>query len=79
VQGRFDLIFCRNVLIYFNAPSRKRAVERLISHLSPDGFFFVGHAESLHGVTNEVKSVIPTVYRPDPGRLRARSAGSRAR
>ncbi len=62
VQGRFDLIFCRNVLIYFNAPSRKRAVDRLISHLSPDGFFFVGHAESLHGVTNDVKSVIPTVY-----------------
>jgi len=62
VQGRFDLIFCRNVLIYFNAQSRKRAVERLIGHLAPGGLLFVGHAESLHSVTQEVKSVIPTVY-----------------
>jgi chemotaxis protein methyltransferase CheR len=62
VQGRFDLIFCRNVLIYFNAQSRKRTIDRLIGHLAPDGFFFVGHAESLHGVTTEVRSVIPTVY-----------------
>lgn len=61
-KGRFDLIFCRNVLIYFNAQSRKRTIERLISHLSSDGFFFVGHAESLHGVTADVRSVIPTVY-----------------
>lgn len=64
VTGRFDLILCRNVLIYFNAESRKRAVERLIGHLTPDGYFLVGHAESLHGMTTEVRSVIPTVYTP---------------
>ena len=62
VTGRFDLIFCRNVLIYFSAESRKRAVGRLLAHLQPDGYFFVGHAESLHGVTSEVRSVVPTVY-----------------
>jgi chemotaxis protein methyltransferase CheR len=62
VQGRFDLIFCRNVLIYFNAESRRRAVDRLLGHLAPDGLFFVGHAESLHSVTSAVKSVVPTVY-----------------
>lgn len=62
VKGSFDLIFCRNVLIYFNAQSRKRTIERLLESLAPDGFFFVGHAESLHGVTDHLRSVIPTVY-----------------
>jgi chemotaxis protein methyltransferase CheR len=62
VTGRFDLIFCRNVLIYFNADSRRRTIGRLLSYLAPDGYFFVGHAESLHGVTSEVRSIMPTVY-----------------
>ena len=60
--GPFDLLFCRNVLIYFNAASRARVVNRLIGHLPPAGYFFLGHAESLNGVTDRLRSVGPTVY-----------------
>jgi chemotaxis protein methyltransferase CheR len=60
--GKFDLIFCRNVLIYFDARSRERAVRRLAGFLAPDGYFFVGHAESLYALHGTFKTVIPTVY-----------------
>jgi chemotaxis protein methyltransferase CheR len=60
--GKFDLIFCRNVLIYFDAESRKRVIGRLLGHLAPEGYFFVGHAESLTFVNSGLRSVIPTVY-----------------
>ncbi len=62
--GRFDLIFCRNVLIYFDAASRTRALERLLGHLSPHGLLFLGHAESLSGLGWRVRTVMPTVYAP---------------
>jgi len=67
VDGKFDLIFCRNVLIYFDNASRHGVVSRLVDHLSDPGFLFVGHAESLAGVTDAVRCVTPTVYSlPDP-------------
>ena len=62
VPGRFDLVFCRNVLIYFDRQSRTGVVERLLDRLEPDGLFFLGHAESLNGVTGRVRTVAPTVY-----------------
>jgi chemotaxis protein methyltransferase CheR len=62
VGGRFDVIFCRNVLIYFDAQSRRRVIERLLNHLAPSGYFFVGHAESLNGVTKRVQNIMPTIY-----------------
>lgn len=62
VTGCFDLIFCRNVLIYFDNASKKRVVHRLLKHLAPTGYLFMGHAESLNGVTDRVRCVIPTVY-----------------
>lgn len=62
VGGQFDLIFCRNVLIYFDARSRARVVHRLLDHLAPSGFLFVGHAESLSSVTDRVSYIIPTIY-----------------
>ncbi len=65
--GRFDLIFCRNVLIYFDAASKSRAVERLLSHLSPQGLLFLGHSESLSGLGWRVRTVTPTVYTPKRG------------
>lgn len=60
--GKFDLIFCRNVLIYFDMESRKRVLERLISHLAPEARLFVGHAESLNSVCPNLHCIIPTVY-----------------
>lgn len=60
--GPFDLVFCRNVLIYFEPDTRRRVVERLLDRLAPSGAFFVGHAESLVNVTRRVRTLAPTVY-----------------
>jgi chemotaxis protein methyltransferase CheR len=62
LSGLFDLVFCRNVLIYFDAPSKQRVVHRLLGHLAPDGYLFLGHAESLTGLNDRARSVGPTVY-----------------
>ncbi|HEY6195793.1 MAG TPA: protein-glutamate O-methyltransferase CheR [Candidatus Eisenbacteria bacterium] len=61
VAGRFDLIFCRNVLIYFDAPSKRRVIERLLDRLDPAGYFFLGHSESLSNF-DRVRVAGPTVY-----------------
>jgi chemotaxis protein methyltransferase CheR len=62
VPGQFDLIFCRNVLIYFTPEGRAEVIERLTSRLSPGGLLFVGHAESLHAHRERLRPVLPTVY-----------------
>ena len=62
VTGNLDLIFCRNVLIYFDSRSRARVIQRLVDRLAPNGYLFVGHAESLTGVTDCVRYVVPTIY-----------------
>ena len=63
ISGQFDAIFCRNVLIYFDAQSRARVIDRLLDRLDPSGYLFVGHAESLSGVTERARHVLPTIYR----------------
>jgi chemotaxis protein methyltransferase CheR len=62
--GLFDMIFCRNVLIYFQPETKARVVRRLLTHLAPDGFLFVGHSESLNHLSDCLRSVVPTVYVP---------------
>lgn len=62
VRGPFDLVFCRNVLIYFDVASKARVVDRLLDQLAPEGHLFLGHAESLTGLTARARSVGPTVY-----------------
>jgi chemotaxis protein methyltransferase CheR len=62
VSGPFDAIFCRNVLIYFAPEGRRRVIERLIDRLAPDGLLFLGHAESLHGVTDRARAIAPAAY-----------------
>ena len=58
----YDLIFCRNVLIYFQPDKKLHVVRGLLSHLTADGYLFVGHSESLNQLTDCVRSVVPTVY-----------------
>ncbi|WP_437726914.1 CheR family methyltransferase [Sorangium sp. So ce861] len=64
--GLFDLIFCRNVLIYFDAATKASIVARLIASLAPSGYLFLGHAEGLHGADHRVRCVAPSVYRLQP-------------
>jgi chemotaxis protein methyltransferase CheR len=61
--GLFDLILCRNVLIYFDALARAAVIERLVDRLAPRAYLFIGHAESLAGMNERVRYVAPTVYR----------------
>lgn len=61
--GQFDLIFCRNVLIYFSQESKTAVVERLLRHLALNGFLFIGHAESLNHMAGTVEGVQPNIYR----------------
>lgn len=63
ISGPFDLIFCRNVIIYFQWDTKLEVVNRLGNFLAPNGYLFLGHAESLHGVTDELESVVPKVFR----------------
>lgn len=60
--GRFDLVLCRNVLIYFDAAARAGVIGRLLDHLAPGGYLFLGHAENLSGLTTRMRGVIPSVY-----------------
>jgi chemotaxis protein methyltransferase CheR len=62
--GRFDLILCRNVLMYFRPETRREVVSRLLRQLTPAaGQLFVGHSESLHGLDLGVETIAPTIYR----------------
>ncbi len=61
--GEFDVILLRNVMIYFNQETKRQVVSRLLPLLRPGGYFLVGHSESLNGVTDDMKLVVPAVYR----------------
>lgn len=61
--GKFDVIFLRNVLIYFDNETKTQVVERLLTVLKPGGYFFVSHSESLHRVTEKLQLIKPSIYR----------------
>lgn len=62
-RGPFDLIFCRNVMIYFDKPTQERLVRRYTALLAPGGYLMVGHAESLSGISHALHYVQPATYR----------------
>ena len=59
----FDIIFCRNVMIYFDNPSREFVVARLSECLKKEGYFIIGGAESLNGLNHNLKYIEPSVYK----------------
>jgi chemotaxis protein methyltransferase CheR len=62
LDGAFDLIFCRNVLIYFSAEGRATVVKKLLAHLAPGGLLFLGHAETLEVARFGLRNVGPAVH-----------------
>lgn len=72
--GTFDLVFCRNVLIYFAQETRRSVVEHLLAHVADDGVLFLGHAESLSGLGLPAHALAPTVFVREGGPLDGREA-----
>jgi chemotaxis protein methyltransferase CheR len=62
MKGPFDAIFCRNVMIYFDKPTRQDLVRRFWGLLSDGGYLFVGHSESLAGMSHDFMYMQPAVY-----------------
>ncbi len=62
VGDPFDIIFCRNAIIYFDRATQSLILKRLTAHLAPGGFLFLGHSESLNGIPLPYDSVATTVY-----------------
>jgi len=63
MKGPFDVIFCRNVVIYFDKPTQRRLFNRYADILKPGGWLIVGHSESLQNLTDRFELVGRTIYR----------------
>jgi chemotaxis protein methyltransferase CheR len=62
-REKIDVIFCRNVIIYFDRPTQTRLLNKFCRQMVPGGYLFMGHSETLHGLDVPLVQVIPTVYR----------------
>jgi chemotaxis protein methyltransferase CheR len=63
VPHDFDIIFCRNVLIYFDRKTQEMVINKQCRHLKPGGYFFLGHSESITGIEVPLKQVAPTIFK----------------
>lgn len=68
IRTVFDCIFCRNVIIYFDKPTQRRLMERFAAYLKDDGYLFLGHSESLFGMSDQFAFLRNTIYRKRSGR-----------
>ncbi len=67
IKNKFDVIFCRNVVIYFNKETQIELFGRLADQLNPGGYLFIGHSETLHGVSEQFDSKGRTIYQKKVG------------
>jgi chemotaxis protein methyltransferase CheR len=58
----FDVIFCRNVLIYFDRPTQEKVITKLCMYLKQGGYFFLGHSESITGMSVPLRQIKPTIF-----------------
>jgi len=63
IQAKFDAIFCRNVVIYFDRPTQAKLLTRFASHLHDDGYLFMGHSENIHWMSETFTPLGGTIYR----------------
>lgn len=63
MKGPFDAVFCRNVIIYFDKDTKQRLVNRFADMLAPGGYLFIGHSESLHGMSDRFELIGRTIYK----------------
>ncbi len=63
INEKFDVVFCRNVLIYFDRPTQESVINKLSSHVKQGGYFFIGHSESLTGMNVPLEHIKPTIFR----------------
>jgi chemotaxis protein methyltransferase CheR len=71
VREPIDVIFCRNVFIYFDRGTQEKILNRFVRHLMPGGFVFLGHSETINGLDVPLIQVAPTTYRKAPSRRSA--------
>ncbi len=62
MKGPFDVVLCRNVMIYFDNPVRQRLISEISRLLRPGGYLMVGHSESLTGIKTDLRALRPAVY-----------------
>lgn len=65
IPAKFEIIFCRNVLIYFDKPTQEKIIKHLLYHLIPGGYLFLGHSETVFSMNLPLKTVGPTAYRKE--------------
>jgi len=65
VLGKFDIIFLRNVLIYFDGVTKRRVLQQVLECLRPGGYLYIGHSESLHDMGLPLRVVAPAIYRKE--------------
>ena len=58
-----SVIFCRNIMIYFDKPTQQALVSRLVDHLEPGGYLLIGHSENLNGIDHGLTYIQPATYR----------------
>ncbi len=65
ITDKFDIVFCRNAIIYFNSDTKKYVVNKLKSYIKNDGYFIVGHSESLFNFVDGLTYLKNTIYKKD--------------
>ncbi len=65
--GMFDIIICRNVMIYFDQQTKQKVLDNMLQSMHTDSFLIIGHSESLNNIRHSLKTYRPTIFRPKEG------------